>query len=1130
MEHAGKYTHDKPESKVRFKNRGLLFFIMRKKRFRLERFPKIVVSSFKAVLPPAFRFFIFLLLLGSALASAKDGPTGNVGDLKPSPDGFDYLSSYSANWTVAANGLKIPLLLAKGSKVLGNGLKFGVNVTAPFPQAQLGKLKNVSFTLASDKPFREIGTGIIEFDVKNGVEVWNFGDILWAAHKLGVSASIVSNSPRKYSIVLSGFSPTTPLKNGGFVFDPTITYVGTTSYGGYWDSGVFNNTMHDLSYLPMYALSVSDVIDVRYSGNGSGNWYAPVLFNQSNTTFWNNVSCNWYENKGGLRGQAALLSHNFESDSHNTAPMYTGGFTDSPYYESGVIGSAQYFDNNSYSQIFEYTVSDQGNKSGMTVAFWLKTNGNPSGNNRTIAAIYDDTSQDILYIKHVGSSGGGAPQNSVAVQNGSTLAWRGWDAWSNALVSGVWTHIAVTTNMTGAYIYVNGVPQTNRNLLYPQVHGNQYVYILGTNNSNTAPAQFNGTLDEFQILNFSATPDEVLQLYNWDVSQTQQGYAHNFTNVSISAHYKNATITVINQSQKQGLRAWWDLGDTVGVDANLNPNEFGLINSYNLYSTMAPVVVANTCVTGNCASLTTGGYYINSLPAHSPAYYAYDSPWAWFKPTAGDLTGQYHVFGNQYQVDDGGAGDWLYFYGVGISLRNGWIVCSMPDYAEFQMEVVINSSVHATANQWYMAGCDLSNNNASIFVNGVRKSFVAGSRNTNNMGGSTSCVGSEWSELDYLCETYKFGGWVDGVMIYDWNITDSLASRLYNNGCPSCAGGLESNFTAWTPEQYNNCNATLNNASPFMQYRLSLGYKGGAATGAFSAQILNVSISYNYLPSGDSTAPAWSNNQANSTLAGQATLFNVTWSDETALGYWIFEFDNGTGSFVNYSSNFTGGLNYSTFTALLHSAYNATIKWRFYAVDTQGLMNSTPLQTIQTDLPAGMVVLMPLMTKVLKPGGSDDYMLTFIITFGLACLFFLYFYVRIDRAYQERKIADPKAYISYRQQFNRYLCFTLSVFCLTLMMYFSWLSYPISTLESVNYSWSNFTAGTVAYPVVNATLSSSSLVMNSGATGMAETAFEIFLYLGLAFVIMFGVTGAIRYVYSMGETFSKKQQGDFGDE
>ena len=106
---------------------------------------------------------------------------------------------------------------------------------------------------------------------------------------------------------------------------------------------------------------------------------------------------------------------------------------------------------------------------------------------------------------------------------------------------------------------------------------------------------------------------------------------------------------------------------------------------------------------------------------------------------------------------------------------------------------------------------------------------------------------------------------------------------------------------------------------------------------------------------GDATAPQWSNNQTNSTFAGQPVLHSVLWTDDTQLDGYIFSFDNGTGTFVNDSFVvMTGTTNWSNVTKVVNSTIGSTIQWRVYANDSSGNLNVTNtfsyLTTAESDI------------------------------------------------------------------------------------------------------------------------------------------------------------------------------------
>ena len=101
----------------------------------------------------------------------------------------------------------------------------------------------------------------------------------------------------------------------------------------------------------------------------------------------------------------------------------------------------------------------------------------------------------------------------------------------------------------------------------------------------------------------------------------------------------------------------------------------------------------------------------------------------------------------------------------------------------------------------------------------------------------------------------------------------------------------------------------------------------------------------------DTTKPTYSNNQTNSTIAGQSTLFSIQYDDNTALnpnGQWIFSTNN-TGEWANESLvNFTDTPNWANVTKTLNSTVGLSIGYRWYADDNVGNINNTGVFSLIT--------------------------------------------------------------------------------------------------------------------------------------------------------------------------------------
>ena len=98
----------------------------------------------------------------------------------------------------------------------------------------------------------------------------------------------------------------------------------------------------------------------------------------------------------------------------------------------------------------------------------------------------------------------------------------------------------------------------------------------------------------------------------------------------------------------------------------------------------------------------------------------------------------------------------------------------------------------------------------------------------------------------------------------------------------------------------------------------------------------------------DSDPPQWFDNSINSTIAGTLIKHILRWTDESLSGF-IFEFDNGNGTFYNDSFvSMSGAEDWSNVTKVVNSTESSTIRWRVYANDSLDQWNSTDTFTYDT--------------------------------------------------------------------------------------------------------------------------------------------------------------------------------------
>ncbi len=125
-------------------------------------------------------------------------------------------------------------------------------------------------------------------------------------------------------------------------------------------------------------------------------------------------------------------------------------------------------------------------------------------------------------------------------------------------------------------------------------------------------------------------------------------------------------------------------------------------------------------------------------------------------------------------------------------------------------------------------------------------------------------------------------------------------------------------------------------------YEMIYNTTGGANYTA--GQVRNLFLTVIGVPPVDSIAPLWSNSNINSTTSGTAVDHSVVLSDNIALNYYIFEFDNGTSTLSNMSTlEILGAQVTASQIVKINSTPGTTIRWRYYFNDTSGNWNKTSL-------------------------------------------------------------------------------------------------------------------------------------------------------------------------------------------
>jgi hypothetical protein len=94
-----------------------------------------------------------------------------------------------------------------------------------------------------------------------------------------------------------------------------------------------------------------------------------------------------------------------------------------------------------------------------------------------------------------------------------------FDGWStvvagnSSLVADTWYYVTVTYDNTEAHIYVNGVEDNYRNVIYPFPYWNNRWYIGNQHSTGTGSNDFPGIIDELRVSNIKLSSIEIVNYY-----------------------------------------------------------------------------------------------------------------------------------------------------------------------------------------------------------------------------------------------------------------------------------------------------------------------------------------------------------------------------------------------------------------------------------------------------------------------------------------------------------------------------------------------------------------------------------------------------------------------------------------
>ncbi|MBI5177024.1 hypothetical protein HY995_02970, partial [Candidatus Micrarchaeota archaeon] len=146
-----------------------------------------------------------------------------------------------------------------------------------------------------------------------------------------------------------------------------------------------------------------------------------------------------------------------------------------------------------------------------------------------------------------------------------------------------------------------------------------------------------------------------------------------------------------------------------------------------------------------------------------------------------------------------------------------------------------------------------------------------------------------------------------------------------------------------------------------------------SASPAPAANASNLTAPSNASLPTDTQPPKWFDNATTSQEAGSESVFSLFWTDNSSLAGFVFEFDNGGGTFANNSFiPITGLGSFANVSKTLTRKSGALVRWREFALDGAGNWNATPVFLFNTTRPVKDLVEEEVLTEGVPENETSD--------------------------------------------------------------------------------------------------------------------------------------------------------------
>ena len=454
-----------------------------------------------------------------------------------------------------------------------------------------------------------------------------------------------------------------------------------------------------------------------------------------------------------------------------------------------------------------------------TISMWIKPNATINSSTNIDSGIFidGDTTNTYGFMRFYDSEGNGSLDFHWL--NGTGDGWTNSSSTTTTWNAGTWYHITGTWNSTSQQLYVNGVLENITTAT--NITSADKTLGVGVSSYGASYLYFNGTIDEFNILNRSLTAEEVSQQYISNLQRFNSSQWYLYVNQS-----KNATDTLVegnytydiyssdiydnsNFSGERLVILDWTIPTFINftnqsfehshyVGYDINASDLNNISCFSINDTTKFTINCTGYLANNTA-LLNGKYWLNVTINDSASNNHSDSLWInisdTIPPSFTVIANQTHEYGENFS------------YQITAIDSNNISCYTVNDSANFDMNCTgyLQNITYLNVSFYWLnitSNDTIGNKNSSIIVINVSDTTSAAINITypiNNTYTTDTNIAVNYTVSDLNLEACWYSNDTMNVNVTSGNCTN-LTSITWTEA--------EHNITFWANDTYGNLNSS----------------------------------------------------------------------------------------------------------------------------------------------------------------------------------------------------------------------------------------------------------------------------------------------------------------------------------